>query len=322
MGSLAVASRSFSNNAVLQKAILSRYPDAKFNDKGLVFNRELLIDFLKGHEKAIISLEKIDREVLAALPELKVISKYGVGLDSLDLQAMREYGVKLGWEGGVNKRSVAELVVSFSIALLHRSVFATEEVKNGRWYQIKGRQLMGCTVGIIGCGHIGKDVVRLLQPFHCKILAHDIIDYSNFYKQHQVIPVGLEDLLRASDVVTLHVPLDDSTRNILNRERLQLLKSNAVLLNLARGGLLDERFLKEMLLSKKLAGAALDVLEVEPPTDGVDLARMENVIVTPHIGGSTEEAVLAMGIAAIKGLEQPRDPLDHLVRREICTTLD
>jgi len=309
--SLVIASRSFSKHPVLRKEVLKRYPDAKFNDKGLSLNGNSLIEFLDGYEKAITALEKIDDSILKLLPNLKVIGKYGVGLDMIDLHAMKRHSVNLGWTGGVNKRSVSELVISYSIALLHRTIFANAEVRKGKWYQVKGRQLSDCTVGVIGCGHVGKDLVELLQPFNCKILANDVLDFKDFYKKYEVTSVGLEELIRKSDIVTLHLPLDKSTRNILNSDKLSLLKDDAVLINLARGGLIDEVALKELLNNNKIAGAALDVFEVEPPVDP-SFATMDNVLITPHIGGSTEEAILAMGMAAIEGLENSEDPLNFL----------
>ena len=311
MGSLVIASRSFSKHPVLRKEVLKRYPDAKFNDKGLSLNGNSLIEFLDGYEKAITALEKIDDSILKHLPDLKVIGKYGVGLDMIDLHAMKRNGVNLGWTGGVNKRSVSELVISYSIALLHRTIFANAEVRKGKWYQVKGRQLSDCTVGIIGCGHVGKDLVELLQPFNCKILANDVLDFKDFYKKYEVTSVGLEELIRKSDIVTLHLPLDKSTQNILDGDKLSLLKNDAVLINLARGGLIDEVALKELLNNNKIAGAALDVFEVEPPVDP-SFATMDNVLITPHIGGSTEEAILAMGMAAIEGLDNSKNPLDFL----------
>jgi D-3-phosphoglycerate dehydrogenase len=309
--SLVIASRSFSKHPVLRKEVLKRYPNAKFNDEGLSLNGESLIEFLDGHEMAITALEKIDDSILKLLPNLKVIGKYGVGLDMIDLHAMKRHGVNLGWTGGVNKRSVSELVISYSIALLHRTIFANAEVRKGKWYQVKGRQLSDCTVGIIGCGHVGKDLVELLQPFNCKILANDVLDFKDFYKKYEVTSVGLEELIRKSDIVTLHLPLDKSTQNILDSDKLSLLKNDAVLINLARGGLIDEVALKELLNNNKIAGAALDVFEVEPPVDP-SFATMDNVLITPHIGGSTEEAILAMGMAAIEGLENSEDPLNFL----------
>jgi len=311
MSSLVVASRSFSKHPILRAEVLKRYPEAKFNDDGLSLSGNSLVQFLKGYEKAITALEKIDESLLSQLPELKVIGKYGVGLDMIDLNAMKRHEVKLGWTGGVNKRSVSELVISFAVALLHRTVFANAEVRNGEWYQVKGRQLSGCTVGIVGCGYVGKDLVELLKPFNCEILAHDILEFKDFYEKHGVSAVGLDDLIERSDVVTLHLPLDNSTKNIINRDRLNLLKKDAILINLARGGLIDEGNLKKILQEKRIAGAALDVFEVEPPIDS-SFAELENVLITPHIGGSTEEAILAMGMAAIEGLDNAKDPLSFL----------
>ena len=311
MRSLVIASRSFSKHPVLRKEVLKRYPDTKFNDEGLSLSGDSLVAFLGGYEKAITALEKIDDSILKQLPDLKVIGKYGVGLDMIDLHAMKKYGVNLGWTGGVNKRSVSELVISYSVALLHRTVFANAEVRKGGWYQVKGRQLSNCTVGIIGCGHVGKDLVKLLQPFNCKILVYDILDFEDFYVRYKVTPVGLDELMSLSDIVTLHLPLDKSTKNILNSDKLNLLKNNSVLINLARGGLIDEVALKELLINNKITGAALDVFEVEPPVD-LSFATMDNVLITPHIGGSTEEAILAMGMAAIDGLDNAKDPLEFL----------
>ena len=308
MGSLVVASRSFSKHPVLRQEVLKRYPDAKFNDDGLSLKGESLVQFLSGYEKAITALETIDESVLSKLPDLKVIGKYGVGLDMIDLNTMDKFNVRLGWTGGVNKRSVSELVISSAIALLHRTVFANAEVRKGKWYQVKGRQLSECTFGIVGCGHIGKDIVKMLQPFNCKILAHDILQFDEFYSQNNVTSVSLVELLKSSDVVTLHLPLDKLTKNIINKERLNLFKSDAVLINLARGGLVDEAALKQSLIENKLAGAALDVFELEPPID-FSLSEMDNVLITPHIGGSTEEAILAMGMAAIDGLDNAKNPL-------------
>ena len=311
MKSVAITSRSFSKHPILRDEVLKRYPDAKFNDDGLSLQGKSLIEYLSGYEKAITALEVIDDSILSQLPNLKVISKYGVGLDMIDLHALKKYGVKLDWSGGVNKRSVSELVVSFAIALLHRAVFANSEVKKGKWYQPKGFQLSNCTFGIIGFGHIGKDLVKLLQPFDCKILAHDIRNFKEFYKKNKVKSVGIEELIKKSDVVTLHLPLNESTKNFMNEERLQMLKSNAILINLARGGLIDEDALKQILLENKIAGAALDVFAIEPPAD-TEFALMNNVLVTPHIGASTEEAILAMGMAAIDGLDNAKDPSSFL----------
>lgn len=310
IGRVAVASRSFSRHPVLRKTLERRYRDVTFNDAGKALAGDELVAFLRGHDKAITALERLGAAVFDAVPELRVVSKYGVGLDMIDLPAMQARGVKLGWTGGVNRRSVAELTISAAIALLHGVPRAESEVRDGGWRQIVGRQLTGRTVGVIGCGHVGKDVSILARAFDCRVLAHDLLDFPDFYRDHRVRPVDLDTLLRESDVVTLHLPLDRSTRHLLDADRLALMKKDAVLINMARGGIVDEQALLESLRAGLLAGAALDVLESEPPIDR-PLIELPNVMVTPHIGGSTEEAILAMGMAAINGLDSGKLPGEH-----------
>ena len=307
---IAVCSRSFSANPVLRAELLARYPSATFNDAGLQLRGDSLVEFLKGHDKAITALEVIDDYVLGQLPELKVLSKYGVGLDMIDMAAMRAHGKRLGWTGGVNRRSVSELVISFAIAMLRHVPAANREVLAGTWRQHVGGHLSGRTVGIIGCGNVGKDLVQMLKPFGTPVLANDIRDYREFYGAHAVKPVALEELLAQADVVTLHVPLDQSTRGMLDERRLSLMKPSAVLINLARGGLVDELALKRMLQEKRLAAAAFDVFAVEPPLDA-ELLSLPNFLATPHIGGSAQEAILAMGRAAIAGLDDNSIPVEE-----------
>ena len=165
-----------------------------------------------------------------------------------------------------------------------------------------GRYLSGRTLGVIGCGYIGKDLIKLLQPFECSILVNDICNYEDFYNKYNIEDVEKEELLERADIVTLHVPLDQSTKNMLSNKRLALMKKSAILINVARGGLVDEIALKNMLLNNCLAGAAFDVFLVEPPQDK-ELLSLPNFLVTPHIGGSAQEAILAMGRAVIQGLE-------------------
>lgn len=304
---VAVCSRSFSRNAVLRSELLERYEHVTFNDSGRQLEGDELVAFLRGHDKAITALEKITDHILAQLPELRVIGKYGVGVDMIDMAAMRRHGKRLGWTGGVNRRSVSEMVIAFAVSMLRHFPTAQREVLGGTWRQLVGGQLSGRTVGIIGCGFIGKDLVQLLQPWGCTLLAHDILDFPEFYARHQVEAVSLDALLSRSDVITLHVPQNTSTRNLLSAEKLRQVKPTAILINAARGGLVDEVAVREMLKSGRLAAAAFDVFEVEPPTD-TELLNLPNFLATPHIGGSSEEAILAMGRSAIDGLQVNQVP--------------
>lgn len=307
MTKVAVTSRSFSRHPVLRAELLQRYENVTFNDEGKNLAGTDLVTYLDGHDKAITALEIIDGALLQALPDLKIISKYGVGYDMVDLEALAEHQVSLGWTGGVNKRSVSELVISMAVALLRHVPIANGEIRTGTFRQHIGRQLSNCTVGIVGCGYVGKDLARLLRAFSCRVLANDILDFPEFYSETGVSPASLETVLKDSDVVTLHLQLDDTTKNILDEEHLGLMKQDAVLINVARGGLVDEAALKSTLKSGALAGAGFDVFQTEPPDD-MELLNLPNFLATPHIGGSAEEAILNMGRAAITGLDDNQIP--------------
>ena len=307
MSRIAVAARSFLRNPTLCAELQARYSNVTFGDPSRPLEGDALVALLRGHDRAIVGLERVDDRILEHVPELKVISKYGVGLDALDVDALRRRGIKLGWTAGVNRRSVAELTLAFAIALFHRVPECDVALRRGEWQKLVGRQLTGKTVGIIGCGHVGQELVRLLTPFDCRVLAHDIRDYPEFYAAHRVTAVGLDELLRSSDVVTLHVPLDASTRGMIGAVQLGVMRQGAFLINAARGGLVDEAALADALQRGHLAGAAFDVFAMEPEANPRLLA-LPMFLGTPHIGAAAAEAQLAMGRAAIEGLETARVP--------------
>ena len=304
---IAVVSRSFARNATLRAELSAKYPDVTFTESGDVLGGAELVALLRGHDRAIVGLERIDEGILSQVPELKIISKYGVGLDGVDVEALARRGVKLAWTGGVNRRSVSELTLSFAIALLHRVPETSVALRDGRWDKVVGGQLTGRTFGIIGCGFVGQDLVKLLAPFECRVLAYDIRDYPDFYAANRVTPVGLYQLLAESEIVSLHVPLDRSTKGMIGAAQLSRMRAGTFLINAARGGIVDEEALAEALEGGHLAGAACDVFQMEPDANPRLLAQPA-FLGTPHIGGSTQEAQLAMGRAAIEGLETARVP--------------
>ena len=303
MGSaVAVASHSFPKNETLRAELLQRYPDSVFNETRAPLAGPQLVSFLDGHQKAITGLEELDNSVFAALPALKVVSKYGVGLDTIDLVAAERHGVSVRWTPGVNRQSVAELTIAFMIMLARHIDSASHDLRNGKWTAGHGRQLSSATVGVLGCGHVGQTVARLARAFGSRVIAHDIRRYDDFFADAGVVPVSFPTLLAESDFVTVHVPLDSSTRGMIGPWELGVMKPTAFLVNTARGGIVDEDALKRALLGHRLGGAAFDVFAAEPPAD-TELLSLPNFVGTPHIGGSSAEAVLAMGRAAIAGLD-------------------
>lgn len=300
-----VASRSFSRHPLLRAELAARWGAVRFNDSGRSLAGAELADFLRGSPRAILGLEAVDDALLARLPELSVISKYGVGLDALDLHALARRGVRLGWSAGVNRRAVAELALTFALMLRRGLPRANLIAREGRWTQPVGRQLSGAAVGVVGAGNVGRELIKLLAPFGCRLLAHDRRAQPEFYAAHGVSAVPLDELLSGADIVSLHLPLDATTRDFLGPRELALLRPGAILINTARGGLVHEAALLGHLERGTIAAAGFDVLRDEPPAD-LRLVRHPSFFGTPHIGGSTEEAIVAMGRAAIANLERPR----------------
>lgn len=303
MTRVAIPSISFCQTESLRRAVLEKYPDTRFNEEQRRMTDDELVVFLSDRDAAIMGLENLTAEMLDQLPDLKIISRMGVGLDNVDPAMLRDRGIRIGWTGGTNRRSVAELMIAFSVCALRHVGPLYAAMRDGdRPRHLMGRHLSGRIVGLHGCGNVGKDVVRLLQPWDCEILAHDIRDYADFYAEFGVTAVSMEELVERSEVLSLHIPLDDTTRGLYSGDVLDRMRDDAVLINTCRGGIIDEAALKARLLDGRLAAACIDAFAVEPPTDD-ELLNAPNFLCTPHIGGSAEEARLAMGKAAIDGIE-------------------
>lgn len=307
---VAVCSRSLSANKELRAMLSSRYRNVKFNDNGISLSGALLKEFIYDATKVIIGLENIDSDMLSDLPNLKVVSKYGVGIDMLDTEAFVKYGIRLGWTGGVNKRSVSETVILFSLALSRNLCSANNEVKSGIWKQNKGTLLTNKIFGIVGFGNIGKDLSELLEVFNCEIIIYDKFLKNMPLKMNYSKVSDLDELLVKVDFLSLHIPLKIDTRNIIGKREFEIMKNSAYLINTSRGGLVDEKALYEALKTKEIAGAASDVFNNEPLKSS-PLFQLENFISTPHMAGTTEETILAMGIAAIEGLDKNEIPYNN-----------
>lgn len=281
--------------------LLKIFPNAVFNETGKYFSEEQLIEFLKDADGVLVGRDPITEKVLTSLPNLKIISKYGVGLDNVDQEAINRHGKVLGFTAGVNKLSVSELALGYMIGLCHNIFKSGFALKNGSWEKDGGHELSAKTVGIIGCGNVGKELIRLLRPFECRILVRDILDLSDFCSSQGVEETGFDDLIRQADIISLHVPLTELTRNMFDTQIFLNMKTCAFLINTSRGEIVNEGDLKQALLNNSIAGAALDVFSIEPPEDH-ELLECRNLMVTPHIGGNSVEAVTAMADSAVEHL--------------------
>jgi phosphoglycerate dehydrogenase-like enzyme len=274
----------------------------KTNEAGKRFARDELIAFLRDCQAAIVGLDIIDDSLLRHLPDLRVISKYGVGLDNINLDDCDLHNVQVRYTAGVNKRSVAELTLGLIIGLLRNICLTSFKMQNGVWFKDGGFRLSGKTVGIIGVGNVGKDLVSLLKPFNCRIMVNDIIDQEQYYQDNCLVNSTKQDIFKQADIITVHTPLTEKTRNMINSNSIGLMKKSAVIINTARGGIINFPDLKKAVISQRIAGVGLDVYDKEPPED-TEFLTHPNVIATPHIAGNSVEAVNAMGIAAINNIK-------------------
>lgn len=238
---------------------------------------------------------QVNRELLARAPKLKVVGRLGVGLDNLDLDALRERGVTVVTGGNANAIAVAEYVIAAMLLLARRLHAADRSTKGGTWDRAafgSGGELYGKTLGLIGLGDIGTRVARRADAFGMRIIAHDPLITPHHFAAAElgVMLMPLDDVLRESDFVSLHVPLLPTTARLLDAERLARMKPTAILINTSRGGIVDEVALVHALREGRLAGAALDVRAHEPPSEADPLAQFDNVLLTPHIAGLTAES--------------------------------
>lgn len=298
----AVSSPSFCKNETLVSELLQRFPEAKLNREGAIMKGAELVEFYAGYESIIVGTDPLTEDVIAQLPDLRFVAKYGVGLDNVDQEALARRGIGLGWTGGVNRRSVSEMALAFMIGLCRNLFFTNTKLKQGVWDKRGGFQLSEKTVGILGCGHVGQDLIALLQPFQCEILICDILDKTEVCARYGAAQVSQDELLARSDLVSLHVPLTEQTRGMVNHDFLKKMRNKAYLINTSRGPVVDESALSRALREGTIAGAAVDVYQIEPATDR-DFLSLENLVCTPHIGGNAVEAVLAMGRSAIEHLK-------------------
>ncbi|MFW9863835.1 MAG: hydroxyacid dehydrogenase [Candidatus Thorarchaeota archaeon] len=254
-------------------------------------------DQIKGFDCIVVrSATKVTKDVIGAADMLKLVVRAGVGLDNVDLEAAKEKGVKVLNTPEAPTVSVAEMVIALMFALSRNVTFADSSMKNERWEKkkLKGTELWQKTLGIIGFGRIGCEVAKRARALDMEVLACDVVDIDLACVEYGAERTEIEDLLKRADYVTLHVPLVPATRGMIDQKELEMMKESAFLINTARGGVVDEQALLKALEENKIAGAALDVFEKEPPVDW-KLVKHSRVIATPHVSSSTSEAQVRVG---------------------------
>lgn len=303
------------NDPRLKSELEAQVGQVVYNPTGKPLASAELVRLLPGVDGFIAGLDSIDRAALQAADRLKVIARYGVGADNIDMAAVREKGILVTNTPGANSGSVAELTVGLLLSLARRIPEATSAARRGEWPRMIGLTLEGKTVGLLGLGAIGKQVARRLSGFDCRVLAYDPVADVEFAATHAITLLPLEEVLSQADFLSLHMPLLPETRGLVDAGFIEQMKPGAYLINTARGELVDEAALYEAIQNKRLRGAALDVFSPEPPSPDNPLLSLREVIVTPHCGSHTDGATDAMGwmalrecLAVLRG-EPPKYPI-------------
>jgi len=252
------------------------------------------------------SATKVRKEIIDAAKNLKVIGRAGVGLDNIDVEYAKSKGIKVINTPGATSISVAELTIGLLLAVMRKIAYADREMRNGAWpkKKCKGIEMYGKTLGIIGIGRIGREVAKRAKAFGMRVIYYDVYRPDGATERELGIEFReLDTLISEADVITLHVPLVSQTKHLINRERIAKMKDGAIIINAARGGIVDEEALYEALKSGKLYGAALDVYENEPLKES-KLFELDNIVLTPHIGAQAKEGQIRAGIEVAKKIAE------------------
>ena len=271
------------------------------NETGKPLNNKEMSVLIKDVDGIIIGIDDLNAGIITQAHNLKVISKYGVGVDNIDIKAATTQEIVVTNTPKANIDAVADLTFALMLALARRIPEADRETKAGNWKKFIGTSVWGKKLGVIGLGKIGRQVVKRARGFEMEILCYDIIQDEEFARQFGVRYVDLETLLKESDYITIHTPLNNATKGMIGYKELEMINENAFLINTSRGGIIDEKALYNALKNNKIKGAALDVYEKEPPENS-PLAELENIIMTSHNGAYTKEAINNMGIQAAQNL--------------------
>jgi len=294
-----ISSRSFGNaDSVAIKKLKEIGLQPIFNPYGRKPTEDEIIKLIDEKVVGIIAgTEKITSKVIESASSLKVISRYGVGLDNVDLKYAEGKGIVVKCTPDAPTQAVAELALGLILNLLRKINFMDKSIKSNNWNSLMGNLLNEKNVGIIGLGRIGKRLVELIEPFHVNILVCEPTPDMKFVKKHHIKLVTFSELISESDIISFHCPISNETRKMIGRNEISKMKKSVLIINTSRGGLIEEEALVEALENKKIGGVAIDAFEKEPYSG--KLIAFDNVILTPHIGSLTKETREKMELEAV-----------------------
>ncbi len=290
MDKILVTNASFARYSKESEKILEDYGLSIVRPEHNKTDEKEMLDYLDDVVAIITGLEPITQKIICSAPRLKVIAKHGIGVDNIDINAAKENGITVINSPGTNREAVADLVFGLMLSLARNIPKSDSLVRGGEWPKVFGNSVWGKTLGIIGMGVIGKSVVHRAKGFNMKVMAFDKFWDKEYADSNGVVYSEIDEIIKESDFISLHVPLTEDTRGLIGADKLNMMKPGAYLINTSRGGVVDENALYKALAEGKIAGAALDVFSSEPPAAS-PLLDLENVILTPHMAGFTDGAL-------------------------------
>ncbi len=285
---IAICSRSVSQSQHALNILKKNFKNIKINKSNKILANNSLVNFVKNCKIIIIGIEKIDKKFLDRCPDLKVIIKYGVGTNNIDFKYLKKKKIKIVLQHGINKRAVSEITLGFILIGLRKIYYLLNEVKKKSWPFIFGNLLTNKKVGIIGCGNIGQDLYKILKPFKCEIFLNDINKKNNFLRKKNSKSKNLKFLLKNSDIISLHIPLNEKNKLFITKREFSLMKKDVIFINTSRGGIVNENSLYLFLKKNKNSNAFFDVM-LKEPISNQKLLKLKNFYLTPHLAGSTKE---------------------------------
>jgi D-3-phosphoglycerate dehydrogenase len=306
-----VTSLSFSKHSIRQEPgdiLRSAGITVDVNQKGTRYTEDELQSMIETYDGVIAGSDPFTGAVIRRGKNLKIIAKNGVGIDNIDVPTATELHIFVTITRGAVRETVADSTFALMLALARNVVAGDSLIRQGKWPRLVGTEIWNKRLGIVGLGRIGKCIVERARGFHMQIYAYDPLPDETFCEQNQVNLVDFDTVFRECDVVTIHAPLNESTRHLVDDRALGLMKPTAFLINTARGALVDEQALYRALRDKKIGGAAIDCFSEEPPRKDSPLFELDNAILTPHTAGYSHEALGKAGemvaesvVAALKG---------------------
>lgn len=303
MTKILVTPRSFAkfNREEVNTLLGSHDIDIVNNPYGRILTEQEMVEAVREVDGLIVGVDPVTKQVIDAAPHLKTIAKYGVGTDNIDVDYAHSLGIKVSITANANSNAVADYTFALLLDVARNVTHNNNRAKSGDWNKVTSLDVFGKKIGVIGLGAIGKGVVSRSKGFNMEVYGYDLYEDETYNQLHDIKFTDIDTIIRECDFITLHLPLTESTKNLLNGENLKNAKNSLIIVNTARGGLIDEDAIFDLLSTGKIYGLGIDAFEIEPP-ESSPLLTLDNVVVGSHTAAGSEDATNTMTLMAVQNI--------------------